>query len=432
MISIVTAYYNRRALFTRTLESLGLFESPEFEFVAVDDGSRDDERIEDLQEKFPFLRVIRLEPADKWYCNPCIPFNVAIREARGDLLVLQNPECLHFGPVLDHAGKHLQNGSYLSYGCYALGWDDTCRLEGEARSVHQQLAALTLSRLAPKEMAAEGWYNHSVIRPCGYHFCCAITREDMTAIGGFDERFATGASYDDDDLLCRIRLAGLKVRFIDEPHVFHQNHYPQGIVGIPGPRERRNQRLLEWTTHQAGSPKVNPWNWGKAGGSEVRAVNAALDAILLGNATLDAALDGDLQWQEHLKLRASQKLVTPEMIVVLREGLKTPLELAAHLRQSWLTCWLWNGRTEQDHSKILQRIKRAGELESKQKPDKAGEKYIEAIERLGRLLADISNRHRWWPFIPRRIISAVASQAAALGEWWRFLRQKNQDHSGAP
>ncbi len=60
MISVVTAYYNRKKLFTRTLKSmLPYYGKIDFEVIVVDDGSDEAERLEDLQTDFPFLIVIR-------------------------------------------------------------------------------------------------------------------------------------------------------------------------------------------------------------------------------------------------------------------------------------------------------------------------------------------------------------------------------------
>lgn len=63
MISIVTAYYNRKKIFIRTLESISESEyTDKYEVVVIDDGSREEERLEDQIIRFPFLKVIRLEP----------------------------------------------------------------------------------------------------------------------------------------------------------------------------------------------------------------------------------------------------------------------------------------------------------------------------------------------------------------------------------
>lgn len=106
MISIITAYYNRKELFRKTLLSIARFEySENMEFIAIDDGSDEEERIEDLIHEFPFLKVIRLEKKDKWYQNSCIPFNEGFRHAKGDKIIIQNPECYHFDNVIEFTSK---------------------------------------------------------------------------------------------------------------------------------------------------------------------------------------------------------------------------------------------------------------------------------------------------------------------------------------
>ena len=98
-LSIVTAYYNRKELFLKTLESIESSErTDEIEVVVVDDGSSEDQRLEDIRVNHSFpIHIIRQEPEDKDYINPCVPFNIAINKAKGDLILLQNPECYHVG-----------------------------------------------------------------------------------------------------------------------------------------------------------------------------------------------------------------------------------------------------------------------------------------------------------------------------------------------
>ena len=102
MISIVTAYFNRKKLFTKTLESFEKSNCKNFEVIAVDDGSHEEERLEDLMVKFPFLKVIRLEKKDRWYVNPCIPFNIGFKNAIGDKIIIQNPECFHSDDIISY------------------------------------------------------------------------------------------------------------------------------------------------------------------------------------------------------------------------------------------------------------------------------------------------------------------------------------------
>ncbi|MEE6127294.1 glycosyltransferase family 2 protein [Chryseobacterium arthrosphaerae] len=227
-ISIVTAYYNRKKLFENTLSSI-VNQSPdpsmELEVIAVDDGSDEEERLEDLTEQYPFLKVIRLEKADKWYFNSCIPFNIGFREAKGDIVILQNPECLHYGDVLKYTQKHINDSNYISFSCFSLGIESTDNLHTLLESPEKLQKLMADNNVGYIGDGLDCWYNHSVINPKGYHFCAAITKKNLYDLGGFDERFARGIAFDDNEFLHRVKLKGLQIEIIDQPIVLHQNHY---------------------------------------------------------------------------------------------------------------------------------------------------------------------------------------------------------------
>ncbi|RTZ50063.1 glycosyltransferase family 2 protein [Chryseobacterium arthrosphaerae] len=227
-ISIVTAYYNRKKLFENTLSSI-VSQSPdpsmELEVIAVDDGSDEEERLEDLTEQYPFLKVIRLEKADKWYFNSCIPFNIGFREAKGDIVILQNPECLHYGDVLKYTQKHINDSNYISFSCFSLGIESTDNLHTLLESTEKLQKLMADNNVGYIGDGLDCWYNHSVTNPKGYHFCAAITKKNLYDLGGFDERFARGIAFDDNEFLHRVKLKGLQIEIIDQPIVLHQNHY---------------------------------------------------------------------------------------------------------------------------------------------------------------------------------------------------------------
>jgi len=224
MISIVTSYYNRKQLFVETLKSLRKSKIKDFEFIVVDDGSDPQHRLEDLQKKFPFLKIIRLEKKDKWYINPCVPFNIGIKAAKGDKIILQNPECLHVHDVLACVDEELNDSNYISMSCYAVD-------SGMNKLIPQHSALGNLPNLIktfPQQRYTgydtPGWYNHSIHRPLHFHFCSAITRNNMKKINGFDERLAYGIGYDDDEITLRIRMLGLDMVIKDDISVIHQYH----------------------------------------------------------------------------------------------------------------------------------------------------------------------------------------------------------------
>ena len=231
-ISIVTAYYNRKNLFYETLKSISKSKFKDFELIVVDDGSSPEHRIEEFVFEFPFLKLIRIEPKDKWYVNPCIPFNIGIRAAVGDIIILQNPECLHVHDVLMYINKNIDDTKYITMSAYALDeklTQDLKRYIEENNSAINFLESLVKDKWKHKTYGSSnvgtiGWYNHSVYRAAYFHFCSAMTRKNMEKLNGFDERFAYGIGFDDNDLVERINRLGLNKIIVDNISVIHQYH----------------------------------------------------------------------------------------------------------------------------------------------------------------------------------------------------------------
>ena len=224
MISIVTGYYNRKKLFEETLRTIKNSEVKDIEVIAVDDGSDPRERLENLKSDYPFLKIIRLEKEDKWYINPCIPFNIGLREAKGDKIVLQNPECLHVHDVLKCVEEELDDSKYMSFACYAVDSNQNKNVPKFSRDGSLPEYVSTLPQQTYRGYDTPGWYNHSRFRPTHFHFCAAISRNNMAKLNGFDERLAGGIGYDDDEIVARIRMLGINMVIKDDVQVVHQYH----------------------------------------------------------------------------------------------------------------------------------------------------------------------------------------------------------------
>lgn len=248
MISIVTAYFNRRALFLKTLKSIQAQNfTGDFEVIAVDDGSRTEERLGDLQEIYPFLRVIYLDPSKKWYKNSCIPFNIGFKAAKGDKIIIQNPECYHYSPILQYVENNLNENTYFSFGCFSLDKEVTDHVD-ILFSKNKITEIIKQNSHVVKNDGDLGWYNHSLHRPHALHFCTAISKKALDKLHGFDERFALGIAYDDNEFIQRVRK-NLKVEFVDTVIVLHQNHYsPDSLSYAQNPEKlalmERNQYIL--------------------------------------------------------------------------------------------------------------------------------------------------------------------------------------------
>ena len=243
MISIVTAYYNRKKLFIKTLESFEKSKYKNFEVVVVDDCSDEDERLEDLVEKFPFLKIVRLEKKDKWYVNPCVPFNIGFKHALGDKIIIQNPECFHSDDIINYVNENLIDDKYFSFGCYSLSELQTSILL-ETDDFKKFINEKTYKNKSVAFDGDEGWYNHSMYRPKAYHFCTAITKNNLEDLGGFDERFSIGFAFDDDELIYRIKLK-LNVIFIDKLVSLHMWHYWDNEKATATNKKNMNEKFWE-------------------------------------------------------------------------------------------------------------------------------------------------------------------------------------------
>jgi predicted glycosyltransferase involved in capsule biosynthesis len=252
-ISIVTSYFNRKEILINTLKSIKNTNHRNFEVIIVDDASSEDHRIEDLTQHFPFIKIIRVEPENKWYCNPCVPFNLGFKEAEGEIIIIQNPECFHTSDLISFVEENLKENDYFTFGCYSLNEENTKNL---LNSFDYHKNIITKNRGATSN-GDDAWYNHPIYRPVGYHFTSAIYKNKLEELNGFDERFAKGYGYDDDEFLHRVKkICNFKI--LNYPLVLHQHHYNiQTTNGNNIQPQQDNRKLFTALTLTENKIKVN-------------------------------------------------------------------------------------------------------------------------------------------------------------------------------
>lgn len=253
-ISIVTSYFNRKNLLINTLKSISKTNHTDFEFIIVDDASNEENRIEDLSIKFPFVKIIRVEPENKWYINPCVPFNLGFKNATGDIVIIQNPECLHTSDIVSYVNDNLKENDYFVFGCYSLNEQNTEYISNNIEN-HKNIV---FNDFGARYDGDDAWYNHSLYRPVGYHFTSAIFRSKLVELNGFDERYSNGYGYDDNEFLHRLKKI-CTIKLINNPLVLHQNHYNlKGTKSSPTLKPTvDNSDLFHNTTLKENKIKVN-------------------------------------------------------------------------------------------------------------------------------------------------------------------------------
>lgn len=246
--SIVMAYFNNRKEQTiNTLNSIknNYYPYYSFEVIIVDDNAEPEFKLYDIIENYPFyINYIVISKEEKGNTmNPCIAYNKGFAATTGDVIIIQNPECMHVGDIIFYLVNNLKEDDYVSFSCFSTNcYDINIELVNSANKFEKINNPNFLSR----NHMGINWYNHPQHRPVGYHFCSAIFKNKLDIIGGFDESYAEGHSYDDNDFLLEIKYK-LKLNIIilnpSDVFVIHQYHSPNYCTDME--KLEKNKILFE-------------------------------------------------------------------------------------------------------------------------------------------------------------------------------------------
>ena len=255
-ISIVMAYYNRKQ---QTLNTLDCFERIyknlyNYEVIIVDDNSNESEQIDDYIKNYSYnIKLIKITETEKdSRINSCEVYNKGFKESSGDIIIVQNPECLHLGNILEYIINNFHYDDYLSFPCYNSNNYEVNKY------IINNLETLNINNIETKtthfneDATGPGWpkwYQHPTINNRNLHFCCAIDKEYLQMIGGFSEKYKYGVCYEDDNLLFKIKTK-LKLNVISVPlssnvGVVHLYHGRSAGVNI-GPNEKDIKRKANY------------------------------------------------------------------------------------------------------------------------------------------------------------------------------------------
>jgi hypothetical protein len=198
-------YWNRPKELSRSMAAYkAQYTDLQLKFSICDDGSS-----VPLTRPEPNVKITRL-PYHANALNPCVPINVAIREADTEVVVLTNPEVEHRERVLWNMMQLLQDpNDYVMAGCIEA--TTGARIGGEG------------TPLAP----AGG--RLPVPPGSDLHWCVMFYKSLWEKIGGFDEAYRNGLGCDDNDWVWKLRAAG--VNFIRLPQDVYHYRTPHRWTG---------------------------------------------------------------------------------------------------------------------------------------------------------------------------------------------------------
>lgn len=195
-ISVCIATRNHGHLIEATLKSIfsqDIVLSGGVEVIVVDDGSTDN--TSEVCAKFPLCYTKLDTPVVR---NPGPARNIAMKQACGEVLVLQSDEVVH-------------DTSDMLQQLYARVRDDNMVFSTVYNSVDYQAKQ-------------RGMLYTGVGRQVPYFFLGAIKRQHVCAVGGNEELFTHAGSEDKWLGMCLILGLGLRAEFADDLLGWHQAH----------------------------------------------------------------------------------------------------------------------------------------------------------------------------------------------------------------
>jgi len=224
--SIVMGYYNRKEQLMITLNDFNnKYKDYSYEVIIIDDNSSLEHSLNNTDlSNFDFPIIYEKISAEEkgQRINPCVVYNKGFKKTSGKYVFIQNPECAHIGDLLGYIKENPPINEYLAFSCYNITTPLLMpQFKNNTNIVKELFFRQINSQFGPE------WYNHPEYRNCHYHFCAVIKNEYLKLLGGFNEEFKYGHSYDDNEILLSIKYnlkINIKTINPDKCFVVHQYH----------------------------------------------------------------------------------------------------------------------------------------------------------------------------------------------------------------
>lgn len=195
-----------------------------YEILVADNGSNDG-TVPMLQDEYPAVKII----LNKENLGFTKPNNQMLRQAKGNFLLLLNPDTLLtedcFNPQLDFLKANPDVGISIPKVLNADGSFQKQSRRGEATPIEVIGYFFKLGKLFPKNKPLNGYLvswlpeNEVAEVKAVSGSCMFIRRETWEQVGDFDERFF--AYQEDSDYCRRARQKGWKIMYVPISHIIH-------------------------------------------------------------------------------------------------------------------------------------------------------------------------------------------------------------------
>jgi GT2 family glycosyltransferase len=220
-------YINRLEQLERTLISFAYHYGgrSDYEVIVVEDAKNDDNLrglLHKYRRRVPLRHFVLDRTENVW--TPTLHYNFGVEmAAHSRYVVLTNPECLHATDVLAGFDRYFNEAVRPAYIIC------TCKHVHKCQMPNGDYGELTYED--------GNWLQHSQRNNRMLNFCAVMPRDLYLKVGGFDNEYATGYAYADDDFRDRVVMAVADVVLADDLLVLHQEH-PRVVNMMPRDKYR--------------------------------------------------------------------------------------------------------------------------------------------------------------------------------------------------
>jgi len=207
-ISIVMTASNRSKQTYYTLNTVMESSVKDIHVVLVDDSDIDPIELQKLK-IYPFnIDFIRIKKGMKNWLNPCVNYNIGFQFVKGKKVIIQNAEVAHVGDVLSYIQQTVDTSQYYVFDVKA-SFNYECNERIYENKNHDIFIYDQFLWLTWYQCASSPELNKT------YHFLAAMDRTIFDKIGVFSYDYALAASYDDDDLVLKIKTLNIPIQSVD-------------------------------------------------------------------------------------------------------------------------------------------------------------------------------------------------------------------------
>jgi len=152
---------------------------------------------------------------DVSFWTACHLYNIAALKARGEYLLITNPEGLHKADILTGLDEEFSKNpnAYVICSCQAVG-PVTFTDPGDFSSLHYETI----------KVDGSVWLQHSKYHHHMLNYCTVISARNYDKLHGFGMEFCAGYAFGDNDFRDRVIIEGLDIVNRDDLLTLHQCH----------------------------------------------------------------------------------------------------------------------------------------------------------------------------------------------------------------